>query len=140
MSVLRMTSPTDGYTIISDEILANPKEMFDGKCDRVRFVKMSIASNDVSGGQSIIDKLDSALNTHSKVTNSYYYSLLICYGIVKADGKERDILDKKIFFNLNDNGQLSPLPEGCPVPIPPMAEFVPKDECKMGYKLGKIVN
>jgi hypothetical protein len=114
--------------------------MFDGKCDRVRFVKMSIASNDVAGGQKIIDKLDNALKTTTKITNSYFYSQLICYGLVKADGKDRDILDKKIFFNLNDNGQLSPLPEGCPVPIPPIKEFVPKDECKMGYRLGKIVN
>jgi hypothetical protein len=57
-----------------------------------------------------------------------------------ADGKTRNILDKKIFFTLNDMGNLTPLPEGCPVPIPPLVPPEVKDDCKMGYQLGKIIN
>ena len=37
-------------------------------------------------------------------------------------------------------GNLNPLPEGCPVPIPPLAPPEVKDDCKMGYQLGKIIN
>jgi hypothetical protein len=30
-------------------------------------------------------------------------------------------------------GTLTPLPEGCPVPIPPLVTPEVKDDCKMGY-------
>ncbi len=72
--------------------------------------------------------------------NSYYYSIIICYDVLNSDGKTREVINKKIFFNLNDIGKLNPLPEGCPVPIPPLTAPEVKDDCKMGYQLGKIIN
>lgn len=138
--VLLISQSDQGYTLISDEMVQNNKEMFHGKCDMVRFVKISISAQDVSGGQQILQRLDQAANVDYKVNNNYFYSLIICYDVLSADGKTRAILDKKIFFTLNDMGNLSPLPEGCPVPIPPLVPVEVKDDCKMGYQLGKIIN
>lgn len=128
------TEPNDtGYTLISDETVQNATEMFDGKCDLVRFTKISIGAKDVSGGVQILERLDEAANAEFKVDNNYFYSIIICYDVLGADSKTRNILDKKIFFTLNDNGNLNPLPEGCPVPIPPLEPEIVKDDCKMGY-------
>lgn len=88
----------------------------------------------------ILEKLDQAANVEFKMENNYYYTIIICYDVLNTDNKTRGILNKKIFFTLNDIGNLNPLPEGCPVPIPPLVPKEVKDDCKMGYQLGKIIN
>lgn len=50
VSFIRLVVNDTGYTLISDETVQNAKDMFDGKCDLVRFVKISISAQDVSGG------------------------------------------------------------------------------------------
>ena len=139
-SFVKLDANDTGYTLISDETVQNPKDMFEGRCDLVRFVKISIGAKDVSGGIQILERLDQAASAEYKIDNNYYYSIIICYDVLSQDGKTRNILDKKIFFNLNDMGGLNSLPEGCPVPIPPLVPVEVKDDCKMGYQLGKIIN
>ncbi len=108
-----------GYQVISDETYQDRKDLFEEKCDIVRLVKLVIAARDVSGGIQILQRMDQAANVELKMENNYYYSIIICYDVLNTDGKTRNILNKRIFFNLNDNGKMNPLPEGCPVPIPP---------------------
>jgi hypothetical protein len=50
ISLIKLDITDTGYTLISDETVQKAKDMFDGKCDLVRFVKISIGAKDVSGG------------------------------------------------------------------------------------------
>ncbi len=140
ISIIRTEENDTGYKVLSDKTLQGTDEYFNGKCDMVRFIKLVINAKDVSGGLQILERLDQAANVEFKIENKYYYSLIICYSKMGEDGKTRSIIDKMVFFNLNNQGPLTPLPEGCPVPIPPLVPPEVKDDCKMGYQLGRIIN
>lgn len=49
-----------------------------------------------------MERLDEAAHAEYKIENKYYYSLVICYDKMNEDGKTRNIMDKMVFFNLNN--------------------------------------